>query len=382
MNVKQTKRTILGCPPRKSILILANHGVGKSEMIAQCAAEKSLIINKPVHVIDFRLAQCEVGDLIGMMRHVEQAEVTSIVYRDGVKSEETSTVVNATVHDLAEWFPTDPDWIGYLFLDELFRAPRDLQNAVMELSLDYRYHFRSLPMGCTVISAANHNMDLYSGAFPDPAQFDRWLKIYLKPTVPEWMAQAEKCGVHRAITTYINKFPTDLGLDNEKIEIGITGPSPRAWFQLSDWIKHMASQGSDPLEDNDYLMLLSKGYVGDTICINFAEFVRVNYQVFRAEDILNKFTDEMETAFKGMLVTEITFYNSELTKHLKGTKKISAKQSENLLKYVKAIPKEAASGFWASFAAESKELAAKWYREQAGAQEYIYGFLSKKMATA
>ena len=214
MNVTQTKRTLMGLPPRKSILLESNHGLGKSEIVRQVAEEMSKKTGKPYGLIDFRLAQCEVADVIGMMRHVDTGEIIHTIYVNGVKTEEKRKIVNTTVHDFAEWFPQDPDSCGFLFLDELFRAPRDLQNAVMELALDYRYHFKELPIGWRVIAASNDNMDVYNGAFPDPALYDRFLKIKFKPSVPEWLEYAESINVHNAIIKYISKVTSDLMPEN------------------------------------------------------------------------------------------------------------------------------------------------------------------------
>lgn len=379
MNVEQTKRTLMNLAPRKSVLLESNHGLGKSEVVAQVAAELSKIIKKSFGFIDFRLAQCEVGDLIGMMRHTPEGQVTRLIFKDGKKTSEIVTSKNVTIHDIAEWFPTDPDSCGFLFLDELFRAPRDLQNAVMELALDYRYHFKELPIGWRVVAASNENMDIYAGSFPDPALYDRFLKIKFKPTIPEWLKYAEEHDVHRAITTYINKFTADLMPEN--IEPGIICPSPRSWIFLSDCIKYMAENGDDPLKDLNYLTLLAQGYLGNTISINFIDYIKKNYKVFNAEDILNKFDKDMRKTFKDMDVTEVTFYSKEITKYIKKKNiKLKKNQSENLFKFIKLIPKEAAAGFWAEFASDCRETATSWYQNTEGVKDYIFGFLSKKEA--
>ena len=270
MNVAMTMRTLIGLPPRKSILLESDHGLGKSSVVRQAAALLSKKLDKPFSLIDFRLAQCEVGDLIGMPKSMASTEVRRLVYVNGVCEIQKVLAQDVTIHDLAEWFPTDPDSYGFLFLDELFRASKDLQNAVLELALDYRYHFRELPLGWRVVSASNDNMDVYSGCAPDPALYDRFLKIKFKPSHPEWMNYAEiEAQVHNSILKYIGKFPRDLGLDREgKIEAGKIIQSPRSWISLSDCIKYMTTNGDDVLRDHDYLTYLSKGYLGDTVALN------------------------------------------------------------------------------------------------------------------
>lgn len=387
MNVKDTIRTLMGLPPRISVLLESDHGLGKSSVIAQTAATLSQKLNKPFHLVDFRLAQCEVGDLIGMMRHVDEAEIISAVFKNGVKTQQTRKLVNATIHDLAEWFPTDPDSYGFLFLDELPRAPRDVQNAVLELALDYRFHFHELPLGWRVISAANANMDVYSGTQLDPALYDRFLKIQFKPTFDEWFEYAEKEGVHRAILTYLTKFTADLGLDAQP-EAGKITPTPRSWCKLSTCIEYMTQQKDEVLKDHNYLTLLAKGYIGD-IAVNFVDYIKKNYKVYNAEDILNKFTEEVQKEFKSMLVTEIAFYSKEICNYVtKMDKSLSKKQGENLYRFLTSIDKEAASGFWLSFSTECPKAAPVWYKQEMEidrkkgffVQDYIFGFLSKKKA--
>ena len=387
MNVKDTIRTLMGLPPRISVLLESDHGLGKSSVVAQVAAQLSKVTKKTFGFIDFRLAQCEVGDLIGMMRHVPAGEINVSVYKDGVRKEETRKIVNATIHDLAEWFPTDPDSCGILFLDELPRAPRDVQNAVLELALDYRFHFHELPVGWRVVSAANANMDVYSGTQLDPALYDRFLKVQFKPTFDEWFAYAEKEDVHRAILTYLTKFTADLGLDSQP-EAGKITPTPRSWCKLSTCIKYMVEKGDDVMRDHNYLTLLAKGYIGD-IAVNFVDYIKKNYKVYNAEDILNKFTKEIQDDFKSMLVTEIAFYTKEICDYVvKQDKVLTKKQGENLYKFITSIDKEAASGFWSSFSSQCSKAAPAWYKQDMEidgkkghlVQDYISGFLSKKEA--
>jgi len=370
-------------PPRKSVLIQSDHGLGKSQVVAQSACEMSKILGKPFGFIDFRLAQCEVGDLIGMMRHAEIGQVTRIVYKDGKKISETVEATNVTIHDMAEWFPQDPDSCGYLFLDELFRAQRDVQNAVFELALDYRYHFKELPMGWRVVAAANDNMDIYAGTLPDPALLDRFMKIKFRPTVPEWLEFAEDYGVHKAILTYINKIPSDLMTESGNVKIDEVNPTPRSWVSLSDTMIYMADVGQDPMNDWNYFTLLSKGYLGDTVSVNFVEFVQKNYKVYDPLDILNSFHEpkmkEMVKDFKDMQPAEASYYTKGMVKCIGGLGKLSKKQSTNLIDWIKTIQKEIAAGFWSDFVSgeKTRTIASKWYSDTEGAQEYIFGFLSK-----
>ncbi len=378
MNVEQTKRTLINMPPRLSVLLLGNHGIGKSDIVRQVAAYMSKKLGKPFYLVDFRLAQCEVADIIGMMRHVDQGEVIHSVYKDGVKTSETKKVINTTVHDVAEWFPQDPDSHGYLLLDELFRAPRDIQNAIMELALDYRYHFRELPMGWRVVAASNDNMDLYNGAFPDPALYDRFLKIPLKPTTKEWLAWAKLNEVHRSVLQYISKVPDDLVCNS--IEPGKICQSPRSWANFSTCLTHF-EKNEEPIlkEDLDYTLLLAKGYLGDTLSINFTDYIRANYRIYTGEDILNKWDKKMKDEISKILVPELQKVNEEVVKFLKNKNSIDKKESENLLKYLQTIPSESVSSFWGDFTKECRKVAETWHKFP-GAKPFMLTIYSKSKA--
>ncbi len=380
MNVEQTKNTLMWLPPKKSVLIESDHGLGKSQVVAQTAAEMSKITGKDFGFIDFRLAQCEVGDLIGMMHHAPEGEVRRMVYRNGEMITEEVLAQNVTIHDLAEWFPQDPESCGYLFLDELFRAARDVQNAVFELALDYRYHFKELPIGWRVIAASNNNMDVYAGTIPDPALYDRFLKINFKPTIPEWLKYADDHGVHKAITMYINKIPSDLMPESKSIEPGQTSPTPRSWVNLSDCLTYMAEQNHDPMEKPNYFLLLCKGYLGSTVAQNFVEYVRKNYEVHEPKDILNNFakSKKLQEAFKVMNAAEAAFYTKEIVKYIGELGRLSKIQSGNLVRWMKTVNEEIAAGFWSSFieGESTREIATAWYSEDKNAQEHIYGILA------
>jgi len=375
MDITETKRTLKGAPPRKSILIESRHGLGKSQVVAQTAAELSLERGKPYGFIDIRLGQREVGDIIGMPRSLDTFTVVNKIYKDGKVASEEAVCHNVTAHDLPIWFPTDPDSCGLLFLDELNRATREVQQAVFELVLDYRLNFHDLPMGWRVIAATNDDTDVYTVLSMDPALYDRFLKIKFKPSVPEWVSHAEQIGVHDCILKYLTKFGSDLDTP-EKIEPGKIYQSRRSWVALSEYITFMAESKDDVLKDPDYLTKLASGYIGTTTAISFVDFIRKEYRVLSAEDILNKYTEELGKELGSTLVTEIAFYNKILIKHIESNK-LNKKQSANLVKYYKAIPKEAASAFWGEFSRVCRDESTNWYKTDPTIGEYTMSMLGK-----
>jgi MoxR-like ATPase len=378
MNVTLTKRTLKGLPARKSVLLRGRHGLGKSEVVRQTAQEMSQLLGKPFHFVDIRLSQREPGDIIGMPRSIDSYTVTRTVFENGKTSTQPEVLTNVMTHDLPVWFPRDPESCGYLFLDEIDRAPREVQQAGFEVVLDYRLNLHDLPEGWRVIAAANADMDIYSVLSMDPALLDRFLVIDFRPTVEEWLTYARATGVHKAIVKYVSKVTRDLDTP-EQIEPGKVYQSRRAWVLLSEVLQNMAEMGDDPLKDLDYLTLLSGGYLGQSTGVAFTEYVRSDYKVYSPQDILNKWSKEMKEDFTAMLVNEVTFYTKELVRYIKDELpgNLNPQQSGNLKKFFFALDKEAASGFWVHFCTEARDKAVEWYHHDKELPKYVMGFLGQ-----
>jgi hypothetical protein len=379
MNIEQTIRTLMGLPPRHSVLIEGKHGMGKSEVVAQTAAAMSLKLGKPFGLVDIRLGQYEVGDLVGIPRARDRHTVIHKVFKGGSLESQEVVAENVTVHDLPLWFPRDPDSFGYMFFDELNRGGRDTQQWAMQVVLDYKSNFVEVPYGWRVVSACNDDQDVYSILNLDPALYDRFLVIKFEPTIPEWLKHAEKIEVHDAIVKYISKFGSNDLDPPEKMESGKRYPSRRSWVKLSDTIKYMDENGSNPLQDHDYLILLAGGYTGMNVAINFSEFVKKEYRVYSAKEILDNFP-KLKPYFEQMIPTDFTFYNKEIVSYVKknALTKLSKKHGENLLSYIKTVPKEVAAGFWTLFRTECSKASGSWFQDSSEVAGYIRGLLSKE----
>jgi hypothetical protein len=367
----------MGLPPKHSVLIEGRHGIGKSEIVAQVAAMQSQKIGVPFGLVDIRLGQYEVGDLIGIPTRRDTYTVTNKVFNKGSLESVETVAKDVTVHDLPLWFPRDPKSYGYMFFDELNRGSRDTQQWAMQIVLDYKSNFVEVPENWRVISACNDDQDIYSILNLDPALYDRFLVIKFMPTVPEWLAYAEKNKVHNAILKYISKFGSDLDVP-DKVEPGIRYPSRRSWVKFSNTLKFMADQEDDPLSDLDYLILLGGGYVGMTVSVNFKEFIQKEYKVYSATEILNNFP-KLKEDFEKMIATDFTFYNKEIVGHIKKSKieKLTKKQTDNLFLYVKTIPRETAAGFWSAFRTDCSKASAAWYGSSMEITDYMRGLFTK-----
>lgn len=379
MNVLQTKLTLKYFPPRKSILVRGPHGIGKSEVICQCASELSKETGEIYQVVDIRLSQREAGDILGLPRAVDSYDVRRVAFKDGKKVKAMETVKNVMIHDLPNWFPRDPKSKGFLFMDELDRAQREVQQCSFEMVLDYRLNMHDLPIDWRVIAAINGNSDVYNVLQMDPALLDRFFVIDFKPTVPEWLSWAqrrelpsqvykriddakwlEEAGsrtIHDAIVKYISKVPNDLELsESAKPEPGKVSPSRRSWVMFSEAVQYMTACGFKVLEDHNYLTLLARGYVGSAVSATFVDYVKKDYKLFSAKEILDNFDKDMSKTFEAMEPNEVAFYSTQIVEYIVNNKvKLSKKQQENLFKYYKLIPQEQGAAFWRCFVGDEND---------------------------
>jgi hypothetical protein len=381
MNIKEIKQAIKYIyHPKRSVLLRGKHGLGKSQVMFQIAQELSVETATNFGFIDIRLAQREVGDLIGMPRGMDKFSILRTVFNKGELIKQEEIVSNVTIHDVPHWFPQDAASKGIVFFDELNRATREVQQAVFELILDRRMNFHYLPDGWRVCSAVNDDQDTYQIVEMDPALLDRFAVIEFAPTVPEWLEHADKIHVHDAIMKYISKFGSSLDTPST-IEPNKVYQSRRSWVALSDDILNAAENKIDLLKDLDMLFHIGRTHLGTTEATAFKDFVQKDYRVLTADDILNHFPKHADD-FKNMETTEVVFYNKQIVEYIKKENiKLTKKQGENLKKYYMAVPKEAASGFWSDFIGQCREEAGKWYKSDPEIGEYTQKYLNKSQAT-
>jgi hypothetical protein len=330
-------------------------------MIFQVAAQLSILLKKPFEVIDIRLGQYEIGDLVGLQRVRDTFNVVKHVFIDGVNTEVTEQAKDVCVHDLPLWFPRNSDWHGFIFFDELNRGSIDTQQWAMQGVLDYRVNFVDFPLHSMALAAGNFDKEYYHVRSLDRALDDRLGEIEFTPTVPEWLDHAKQIGVWHAITKYIEKFgATDLD-PPEKMDPTKRYPSRRSWVSLSEQILGFTAVGDDPRNDPDYLHFLVSAWVGGTIAVNFVDFFKKDYKVYSAKEILSDF-QKLKPEFEAMVATDITFYNREIIQYIeKNNVKLTEKNRKNLTSYFFTIPQETAVGFWRAFCNTIRKEATAWY---------------------
>ena len=393
MNVKETKLMLKFLPIKQAVLIKGNHGIGKSQVVRQVSEELK------VSFIDIRLAQNDVGDLKGLP--FQGAGRTFFAPPDWfpIKSEDAISLSNSlnavsdlkkSVSDITTGKFGDK---GILFLDEINRATKEVQQAAFELVLDRRLNMRDLPDGWRVVAAINDNADLYDVNEMGAALISRFCVIPFKPTVEEWYAWAESKKINSAVVMFTKKYPSFLDPTDEMIEKATAETERlydrRAWEMLSDGLKSFQTAFENKLmpfdimgrtnESNGFLLLMAQGYLGNICSVKFQKFIELEYKILDAEKILESLDAEVEKHMKKLVadgkIPEIASYNGQIVDYIKAhvssTVGLNAKQSKNLFTYVKLIPNEIVSNLWKNLLTECKDVATKWYESDSKITEHI-----------
>ena len=315
MDIKTTKQ-IISSNVTSSIMLHANHGVGKSSCVKQVAKQLG------IEFFDIRLSQCDVGDIKGLP------------YRDG----ETMKFAKP------EWWPRDSNSKGILFFDELNRASKDVLQAVFEICLDRTLDGDKLPDGWKIVSAVNSHSD-YDVMELDPALQDRWFHIDFSPSAKEWLDWADG-KVNPAITQFISQNQNLLDAPVGNLETGRVYPSRRSWEALSQFIEEL-----NLLEEKNVGLLVqcTKGWCGEECAIMFQKSVANEFKLLKAEDVLDNFKKVKSQIEKSSEDIEVisALANAVIKEaNNREAKDLQDKQKEALKQFFLMLPNDVASDFF------------------------------------
>lgn len=382
MNVQDTLDVLINWPMSESIMLTGNHGIGKSRIVKKAAE----IMGVPC--IDFRLSQNDVGDLKGMPFRVGLNTVFAPPEFYPITLEDAKALGEAIGIAADEIKAGRYGDRGILFLDEINRANREVQQAAFELVLDKRLNLRPLPEGWRVVTAINDEDDVYTVNSIDPAFLSRFFKVRFDPTYEDWMKWANDPAdgnIHAAILEFLRRYPDFLDPTKEVLsEAAAKGVCKvhdrRAWEKFSITLHKLEKDHEEgrrerePLSKDgpglNFLTQVAEGYVGHMASVKFRSFIQTDYKALDGEVILNKWSEAVESQLKEIVkagrCTEIAAYNESIVaycgKKVKGL--LNDKQKQNLTRYVKLLRNEEISDFWSKFNLEYKEMSEDWWRDK------------------
>lgn len=215
------------------VFIWGPPGIGKSEMVAQLAAEDG------AELIDIRLSMFDPVDLRGLP--VPQGDVAKWLRPSVLPSS---------------------DQLTYFFLDELDRAAPAVQSAALQLVLNRCVGEHKLPDNVRIIAAGNGSTDRIGTNKTSGASDNRFAHLFMEPDVESWTQWAANNGITPELVAFINFRPDllhDMSDKNAKSK-----PTPRSWVKASPFIN-----------DEDLRYDLTRANVGDGPASEFEAFMRV-----------------------------------------------------------------------------------------------------------
>jgi hypothetical protein len=301
-----------------STMIVGHHGVGKSQAVKQYAD------NLGIGFVDLRLGTQDVGDLLGLADFIIDTETQQKI---------------ATKFMRPDWFPTDPNSKGVIFLDEINRGRRDVLQAVFQLVLDKRLHKYELPKGWHVIAAMNPSTDDYIVTdLSDKAFLDRFCHIKLAPSKQEFFEYAKSSKFEPQLISFLQDQPSLLSADLESFELEVT-PSRRSWEGVDRLMKVKT-----PI---NLLRELVSGLVGTAASAAFVKSLSDTDKPINGKDIVDDYEKyakkikQYSDSKTGGRQDMLKYTCDSLLETLQEMKKKPTKdQQANISSFLKEIPKD------------------------------------------
>jgi hypothetical protein len=222
---------------RRPVFLWGPPGVGKSQVVAQVAAEGGL------DLIDVRAVLLDPVDLRGLPH----------INGDGQ----------------AHWAIPDflpKDGQGIMFLDELNAAPPLVQAACYQLILDRKLGEYTLPDRWSILAAGNRETDRAVTSRMSSALANRFIHLNFDVDLQDWIEWALSNGIMIEVVAFIRFRPGLLHVfDPQRNERSF--PSPRTWEYVSDVLQVRP--------DHDVEFELISGIVGDGAAAEFMGFLKI-----------------------------------------------------------------------------------------------------------
>ena len=297
---------------RKPVLLRGRHGIGKSTVVYQYAAQQNM------EVVERRASQMTEGDLVGL----------------------PSIEADSTRFNPPDWFKAACDRPVVLFLDEVDRATLEVRQGIFELTDSRKLNGHKLHDDTLIFAAVNggeHGAQYQVGEM-DPAELDRWTVFDIEPSVEDWLAWANDSGISQEIFNFINQNRTHLE-HTDDFEPNKVYPSRRSWERLDQCLSQAGL-----LEDaSPALFNLTSAFVGFEAAVAFNDFIQNYDRQVSTDDILIKgdfskladFGINDHTAIIDKFEAEETF-----------KEELEQDQIDNLARYFIMLPSEVAMKLW------------------------------------
>ena len=322
---------------RKPLMLRGRHGVGKSELVYQVAADLDL------PVVERRASQMTEGDLVGLPK--TDGEVTSFC---------------------------PPDWLAdacsrpvLLFLDEVDRAIPEVRQGIFELTDSRKIFGNYLHPDTVVVAAVNggeHGSQYQVGEM-DPAELDRWTVFDVEPSTEDWLDWAKE-NTETVVWDFINQNRSHLE-HNEDFEPNKVYPSRRSWVRLNDCLSAAEFLGED---HTPAIFHLATGFVGFEAAVAFNDFVKNYERQVTVEMILDEGKVEKTNDFN---INEHCALIEKMEATEVFTEILTEEQCKNLANYFVSLPSEAVMKLWQALGKGNTDNVTAFHKTQADNGETV-----------
>lgn len=251
INIRQMLDMVKLCKSiGKTAFFMGGAGLGKSQKMQQIADYLYPHMKNHVqgNLCDVRLSDKEPQDIAGIQIPIE--------YKD----EKTGEIITRTVYATPNFWPTDPNWEGIVFLDELPNAGLSTQHSAYQVVLDHMAGTFKFPKGAIFVGAGNRDTD-NAGTTEMPGPLvNRMMIMEVEYDLDVWIEDfAIPFRIHPHVVGFLKQFPQYFytgDLDDRK---NFVFASPRQWESVSKVLYQYEKSGL-----SDYLTEVAiQGLVGD-----------------------------------------------------------------------------------------------------------------------
>jgi len=253
----QAKKSLLKAfQVKRPLFLWGPPGIGKSELVEGIANELGGLM------IDLRLGQMEPTDIRGIP-----------FYNKDIGKMDWAPPVELPDEATAAQYP-----IVVLFLDELNSAAPSVQSAAYQLILNRRIGKYKLPDNVVMVAAGNRESDKgVTYRMPTPLA-NRFIHQEMKVDFASWQEWAVNNRIHKDVVGYLSFAKQDL-YDFDAKSASRAFATPRSWTFVSQLL--------DDASDDDTIMNLIAGTVGEGLAVKFMAHKKVAGKMPNPADILS-----------------------------------------------------------------------------------------------
>uniref|UniRef100_A0A832AV23 AAA family ATPase n=1 Tax=Desulfurella acetivorans TaxID=33002 RepID=A0A832AV23_DESAE len=250
MKINDAKKILKNIIEKKvhiPVLLVGQTGVGKTWLVREVAQTLN------IEYIDLRLAQMEIGDLIGLPITIHKNEH------------------NVVTHwAKPSWWPEE-NTRGILCFEELNRAQQDVRQAVFQIINERVLHTHKLPEEWHIVAVINPPDGFYQVDEIDKAMLRRFCILNVTPSVQEWIDWANNANISHDIITFIKKNPQMLLINTKGSLLRNQIPTPDGYRMLSLLLKENVIPPLPYLKQE-----VIAGIIGKEAATAFLSFLRSN----------------------------------------------------------------------------------------------------------